>query len=394
MTTLQEVMDTLAKCGGVKSEAARELGIPISTFKDKVKQAERKGIKAQALTPVEENALERTKLMYEERIKSLEKRLKAAQQEQITGDRIKELCFQLPSSPPSIPAWTLPPPGNKTKNIPVLQCTDWQYGEVIESDMVRGYNKYDMDIADARIRKCTEKTIDICFNHLTDNEYDGIVLIYNGDMVSGDIHDELTLTNEKPVMPVVLRLFEQCVAQINTFEKKFKKIWFVGDYGNHGRTTRKPYAKNANFLNWDWFLYNMLERHYTMLGNKNIIFNIPNGYDALINVYKTRLLVTHGDRLGSQGGDSIIGSVGPIIRGEKRTRAAEAAWKNYFDVLVIGHYHERHISDRVIAGNSLCGYNEYAMSKRFDPAPPTQELFFVNDKLGVVSNWKIFVDEA
>jgi len=60
-----------------------------------------------------------------------------------------------------------------------------------------------MKIAHKRAKKMIEVAIDLLNNHMVNPKYPGIVFALGGDMVSGDIHEELMATNDAEIMPVV-----------------------------------------------------------------------------------------------------------------------------------------------------------------------------------------------
>ena len=51
-----------------------------------------------------------------------------------------------------------------------------------------------------RAKRLVENTIDLLMNHMVNPKYPGVVINLGGDMVSGDIHEELSATNEKEMM--------------------------------------------------------------------------------------------------------------------------------------------------------------------------------------------------
>jgi hypothetical protein len=62
--------------------------------------------------------------------------------------------------------------------------------------------------------------------------------------------------------------------------------------------------------------------------------------DCAFNIFGHRYLLTHGDSLGTKGGDGIIGALGPIMRGTLKTHRSEAQIGRDFDTLLIGHWHQ------------------------------------------------------
>jgi hypothetical protein len=219
--------------------------------------------------------------------------------------------------------------------------------------------------------------------------YPGIVVPLGGDMVSGAIHEELRASNEIPTMPTVLDLVDNLVPAIRTLADTFGAVFLPCVSGNHGRDTMKIYAKGRNHTSFDWLLYQFLAR--AMAHDKRITFYIPEAADALYRVYDHRYLLTHGDRLGS-GGDGMIGALGPILRGDHKKRTRNAQVDMGYETLVIGHWHQRIMLDRVIVNSCLKGYDEFAYSCNFPFEIPSQNLWITNPRYGITYSMPVYVD--
>jgi hypothetical protein len=232
--------------------------------------------------------------------------------------------------------------------------------------------------------------------HMVKPVYPGIVLCLGGDMVSGNIHQELLETNELPTIPAMLDLCGVLIKGIDLLQEEFGKVVLPCVTGNHGRNTIKMPAKERCYTSFDWLLYQMLEKHYELKyqGKKNapVQFIISGGVDQLFRVYNHRFLLTHGDTLG-RGGDGIIGSIGPLIRGDHKTRSRNGQIGQEYDTLLCGHYHQLMWLDRVVCNGSLIGYNEFAGNVLRAPfEAPRQALFAVHPELGITYQMPILVE--
>jgi DNA-binding response OmpR family regulator len=74
--------------------------------------------------------------------------------------------------------------------------------------------KTNRDIAEIRLARLAENTVRMARDYISGITYDGIFVWVNGDIVSGNIHDELTATNELNSMPSVLDLYGVLVGVI------------------------------------------------------------------------------------------------------------------------------------------------------------------------------------
>lgn len=311
----------------------------------------------------------------------------------LTEDKVKEMILGLKDRNVKPPVWSpkLKEPG--APGIPMTIWSDFHWGEVVDKTQIHGLNSFNMTIARQRLHTLVDKTIDLCFNHMVKADYPGIVLMLGGDMVSGDIHDELEITNEQPAGPVVIDLLENLIAGIDKFLGVFENVYVVGVAGNHGRTNKKPRFKNRQYTNYDWLIYQLLRTHYK--NEKRVVFHVPEGADAMFTVYNTRFMLTHGDNLGVNGGDGIIGLIGPVMRGDFKIRNAQSAIGMPYDVLVLGHWHTYLPTPKIIINGSLKGFDEYAHLKlRAKPERPVQALWFVHPENGITSHWPIYCDKS
>ncbi len=276
--------------------------------------------------------------------------------------------------------------------IPIGMWSDWHWGEVVDIDQMDGQNEYNPRIATKRLKTLVESTIDYCYRHITNPTYPGIVICLGGDMVSGDIHEELAKSNAQTLMESVLDLSANISTALKEIHRAFEQVHVVCVTGNHGRTTHKPVAKGRNATNADWLSYGFASRETAHI--PGITWQIADSNDAVFDVFGKRYLLTHGDSLGVKGGDGIIGAAGPIIRGTKKLKAAYSASGCHIDHVLMGHFHNYMTLPGITVNDCLKGYDEWARSMRFEPHPPSQSLHFDHPIRGTTTQVSIFVDDA
>jgi hypothetical protein len=379
-----EAVEAVAKHGGV-SPAARALGVPRSTFKDRVDEAAKAGHKVALNDKV---ALATESL--NDQIATLKKELQFAQREQLTDEYVKSKIIGLRDAPLEVPAWALRPAKKAFAGpgVPTLFCSDLHWGEVVHASQVGGVNSYSVAIANERLRTMVEVAIDLLFNHIRMPDYPGIVFALGGDMVSGDLHEELTATNEMEIMPVVLDLWAALAWAIGRLADRFGRVFVPCVSGNHGRNTHKIRAKGRNFTSFDWLLYHFLAKRFE--ADKRVTFLIPDGPDAHYSVMGRKYLLTHGDQF--RGGDGLIGALGPLIRGDHKKRSRNAQIDMPYDTMLCGHWHQLVQLERLIVNGSLKGYDEYAYSNNFGYEPPRQALWVTHPDQGITFSAPVNVD--
>ncbi len=100
-------------------------------------------------------------------------------------------AFQMPRAVPA-PSWSkdgsLP---RSSPGTPVLFLSDIHAGEVVNPAEVMGKNVYDWATMERRFETVFSMTVELLTKHLALPRYDGIVVPFGGDFVSGEIHEEL-----------------------------------------------------------------------------------------------------------------------------------------------------------------------------------------------------------
>lgn len=388
---LQEAVNTVAKNGLTK--AAIILGIPSSTLSTRLKIADREGIVPDTNTLSEVEAIAAELKSKNNTINILNDRIEQLSSEILDQEHIKKFIFNLKENDVTPPKWTLSSSyKNGDPGIPMGIWSDFHWGEVVHADQVSGVNEYSLAIARARFKKLVSKTISLCKHHIAQPNYPGFILLLGGDMVSGDIHEELEVSNEAPIGIVVRDLVKHLIWGIEQYKQAFGKVRVVGVAGNHGRTHKKPRYKDRQFTNWDWIIYQWVHSYFQ--NDKDVTFYIPNGTDAQFDVYNTNFLLTHGDNLGVKGGDGIIGLIGPVTRGSFKISNAQSRIGKPYDVLVMGHWHTYMPLPKIIVNGSLKGFDEFAhLALRASPEPPQQALWMVHPEHGITCHWAVICDK-
>lgn len=341
---------------------------------------------AQATPAVAETA------QLKDQVRDLRAQLTAQRRETLTDEYVKTQIIKLASAPISVPTWLAVPAKGRTvtTGVPTLFASDWHHGENVDPDQVNGINAFDIGISQARARRLIRTAVKLLKGHMAAPSYPGIVFALGGDMLSGDIHEELSETNDLPVMPALLDLHAILVWCITTLADEFGRVFIPCVSGNHGRNTRKPRAKGRNYSNFDWLLYQFLAKHFE--ADTRIHFLIPDGSDAHWKVYGHRYCMTHGDQF--RGGDGMIGALGPIIRGDHKKRSRNSQIDLGYDTLLLGHWHQLIMLQRLIVNGSLKGYDEYAAQNNFGFERPQQGLWITHPIHGITFSMPVHLEDT
>jgi hypothetical protein len=300
-------------------------------------------------------------------------------------DRIKDLEWAAKASlEPS--DWTLKEHSNKKReHLPYLLTSDFQIGEVIRADETEAGYGYDSSVFRSRYRRMIDTTIYLSFQHGGQGwTYPGIIYARGGDTISGAIHDELKETDDLTPIEAVECAFEEESAGIHKLADAFGKVEVKtpGSAGNHDRNLMKPTTKKASAHSYDRLIAYMLRREFNT--DKRVTFQTSKSFDVRFPIYNKTVLLTHGDRMGSGGGQGFVGPAATILRGVQKVIMEQAALGFHIDRVDHGHFHYPMLLDFVNSNGCMPGYSEYAKQFRMRPTPPQQHLLFHHPRRGMV----------
>lgn len=309
-------------------------------------------------------------------------------------EAVLDMLGAIADAPRATPAWVVRPKAAQSgQSIPVALFSDWHLGEVVNPREIHNVNAYNIEIARARVHELVERIVHLAKNYMGNQRFPGIVVPLLGDFVSGELHAELEATDELSVfqsIPVAVDLLEW---SIRTLADEFGRVHCPAVCGNHGRVfDKRPRAKGYVHRNADWLIYALLEQRFQ--SDPRVTMQFGEANEEFFEVFGVRFLAAHGDHLGVKGGDGIIGSLGPIMRGALKVGKFSRSIGREFDHLVIGHWHQPLWLPGVVVNGALKGFDEYA--SRFLKAPvnpPEQSLFFVHQSRGITTRFEVVLGE-
>ena len=276
----------------------------------------------------------------------------------ITLERIKEISnvFKNELSIDS-KVWKSNNKFNGISSTAVLHVSDWHIGEM---DDVNGFNKFNYDVACERIKLLVEKYLSWIETQRHAYNIEELVIISTGDMISGDIHEELLRTNEFSVPMQCTKATMLFSKMVNDLSKHFKSVrveYIVSD--NHSRTTKKmQFGDGTNSYNY--IVAKMIEA--TLLANDSVHMNVYAEIEHIIKVENIRYLIMHGNNV--RGGASGV----PLSAIQKRANSEALARMNMdkdkqFNKIVMGHYHVPLYNNFVEMTGCLSGTTSFDQSQ-------------------------------
>lgn len=259
----------------------------------------------------------------------------------------------------------------------VLLWSDTHAGEVISEVETNGINSYDWQTMMRRHDRIRESV----FSYADNRPYpvSKLHVCALGDMLSGNIHDELVETNEVPMAEATVQFGIDGSLFLESLLERFEAIEFSGVIGNHPRSKRKPQAKLA-FDNGDWLVYHAMQAH--LRKQPAITFDIPKSSAHPKMVFDKRLLLLHG-----HGIRSTMPGVpwGGVVRRVTALDQQYAAKGMPIDHYLLGHFHQSNavLQGRVLMNGSIKGPDEYSLQAFGGGSEPQQLLLTFHPRNGL-----------
>lgn len=216
----------------------------------------------------------------------------------------------------------------------ILPFNDWHYAEVVEEDEVMGQNKYNPDIAEDRAYKWRDSIMNI----QRDVGVDSALLVFNGDNVSGLIHDELRETNALVSGDMVKKGSRVLVNIASSLAQIFDFLKIHGTVGNHGRLTDKVRHKHKIKDNLEYIMLYILQTSLEVM-HDNIEFNIPMSSFFVEKFKEMSIMITHGDLTKGGGGFLGLPLYGISRDTAKIGGGLDLMGGDNYDMALLAHFH-------------------------------------------------------
>jgi len=272
-----------------------------------------------------------------------------------------------------------------------LLFSDTHASEVVSREETLGMNEYDWCIMLDRMARLQRAVLSYQQNRPYPIRKLHVWML--GDMLSGDIHQELAETNDRTTEQAAVQFGLDSAAWLEGFVPHFKEISVAGVPGNHPRRTKKPSAKRA-FNNADWTAYQVARIYLRQ--HKSFQWEIPNaGMMTTTVAERWRVLLMHGDGIRS----SMPGVPwGGVVRRITTLEQQFAKAKQPLDYVALGHFHTANALDGVgvktFLNGSVKGLDEYSLKQFGSGRPPSQLLLTFHPRKGVTDVSYIDLEEV
>jgi len=242
---------------------------------------------------------------------------------------------------------------NNAKKTAIITCSDWHIGECFDNE----WGCYSSTIARERITEYASKAIQRCILEGVSH----VVIAGLGDLVSGNIHRSIAITNRENVIEQIMLASEYMLGFVKAFVDKGFVVTFTNICGNHSRVDKKDEAiKDERMDNLiGWFVSTHLKEY------PNFIYAKPQD-TTLADVNGFWFVHGDNDNFGKSGLSSLV-----LAKGFKP------------HAVFMGHLHSFAVDDcydvKICRGGSLCGSgNDYTIEKRLK-GKPTQLMAIAED---------------
>ncbi len=272
--------------------------------------------------------------------------------------------------------------------IAVNQTSDSHMGAVQLADEIEGLNEYNPTICGKRNMLFAESSLSYFETMRTAYTINELVWLFTGDLISGDIHEELKVTNAFPVPVQVVEAAKLHSMQIAYAAPHFEKIrveFIVAD--NHSRLTKKPQAAEAGYNSLN-YLVGMMMKQY-LVKHDNVEVNIYAMAEKVISVGILQYLLLHGHSIKGWMGVPWYGIERKAGRESTARLAAIMRAQNEevlrrmkeigFHKMIHGHFHTSFDAPMYACSGSVQGTTSYDHNAgRF--SPPSQPSWLVGSK--------------
>lgn len=384
---LEETYKTFIRNDRNQTKTALELGVSRETVQRRVRNylAPKPDVPVQQSKPELSRADTFDAGFWKKKYQSLERELAEAEHLAAELAGVRGVAYEIPD-------WIIrAQSGPRGKSVIGALVSDVHMGEVIEAEEINGINAFNPDICRERLRRYFPATCEIGSRWASDTDCQGTLLALAGDLISGDIHEELRITNALTSHEQCIAVAEELSAGIVKLLEAFGRVHVVVVPGNHGRTTHKPTAKLYARLSYDNLIGAMIAEKFRR--NDRVTFQQSAAKDQLTPIFGRTVLTTHGDKIGTKGGMGFAGPMLPIVRGAKKIEAQQAGIGRRPDLIQFGHYHTTGNPGHILANGSVPGYSEYGDDLRAVVEQPQQWAYLLHSKWWLRERMPIQLEE-
>lgn len=242
----------------------------------------------------------------------------------------------------------------------LISLNDIHYGANVKNY----WNTYNSDVAVDMIKRYLDKILAIADRHGSQN----CIVWANGDLISGNIHHSITVTNKENVIEQLVGVSELIANFLSELSRHFVSVKFVSVAGNHSRLEPKDMALRDERLDdlVEWYLAARLQN----------FDNIKIGGDEKIDssVY---LVDVRGNTYAGVHGDYDVS--------KEKMASLQALAGRKISAVLLGHIHENMTGSsqgvKIVRAGSFLGMDDLCVTRRIVSRP--EQIVCVCDEDGI-----------
>lgn len=259
----------------------------------------------------------------------------------------------------------------------LVSLNDIHYGANVHNY----WNTYNSDICREMMCRYLDHIISIGETHNSEN----CIVWANGDEISGNIHQSITVTNKENVIEQVKGVSELIAEFLAELSKHFRQVVFVSVAGNHSRIDpNKDRALVSERLDdlVEWYLCARLQSF------ENVFIGTDNTYTTAsaqsVKVDDTMYLI-------DIRGKTYCGVHGDFDGSASKTQSLQTMAGKPIYAVLSGHLHHNKIDEvqgiKTIMAGSFLGMDDYCVQKRI--VGKAEQMVCVCDENGVRCSYDI-----
>ncbi len=273
---------------------------------------------------------------------------------------------------------------DKIQETVVLHLSDEHADSIVKSHQVDGLEEFNMSIALRRAETLVDRLLKFTQKTLSNYNFGTLVILANGDHVSGEIHDATKHSEYGNAIRNALAVGQMHSCMFRDLAPYFYDVKVVYTAGNHGRRSIKK-DHESPWNNWDYLVAETARAYCRDI--KNVEFLIPESFSHCMDIEGHGFCIRHGDDIRSWNGISWYG----IERQTRRLQALSAIHDRTVKYFVYGHFHtmgmQANLKGEVLLNGSWVGTSPYVYNALAAYNEPSQLLHGVHKDMGV--SWRL-----
>lgn len=240
------------------------------------------------------------------------------------------------------------------KNKGIALFSDWHYGLEYQNSL----GKYNPEVFIHRLEELIIKLIRYGKRH----NISELTVASLGDLIHGAIHVSTRVQSSEDVIKQIQHVAEHMSEALARLANEFDEIKFIHVIGNHARLipnkNESIFRENLEYL-IPWYI----ESRLSQFSNVKVLTDSDGMY--IDEVYSDKFVYVHGDLDNVSNATKVLPQMIGIVP----------------KYIFAGHIHQNTVKDygrtTVITNGSLCGTDDYALSKRYF-SKPMQKLLILD----------------